>query len=534
MKNLNGKSRKGRDFYIILTMSICVALVIAGVTTFLVIRRNPDDHQHNYTSTVTKQATCTAVGTIAYTCECGASYTEDLPLLEHDYTSYAFDDSTHWLVCSMCQTQQTDDLTENHDYVSQNTQQVSCTDDGVTTYACKCGYSYTDTQPALGHDVDELLVVSVDDSAHYVQCTRCDKVFARQHSLQDIDCPDNVIATCYRQGHNSQGCSICNYEIHAAISKTDDHNFAGEWQYDSSGHFRSCINGNGLCDAIYREAHDIVINLTEPTCTSDGQEIRACSKCDYADKKVIPGGHNLTHYPAKQATATQDGNVEYWQCSVCKRYFSSVSCDNELQESEIIIPAQNTSVADDIQDLLQLARKEFSENASDDYYVITLIVVFKTAQTVHLGDMSQGNDYIEVQLPTIYNVDTIAVGDVITVKGRLFARSDNVVTLLDATVVSVRNSVANSASIFITCTGATDGVYLIATSSPSGATFSANSYNYNCLTVGVDKYVTFVCRTTNPNVRLLQVIINGKSYSPTDTSWIVAVTGDIDAQFVFG
>ena len=40
-------------------------------------------HEHSYTSEVTKEATCTEKGILTYTCECGDTYTEEIPLAEH-------------------------------------------------------------------------------------------------------------------------------------------------------------------------------------------------------------------------------------------------------------------------------------------------------------------------------------------------------------------------------------------------------------------------------------------------------------------
>lgn len=42
-------------------------------------------HTHNYTSKVTKAATCDETGIRTYTCPCGDSYTEVIPALDHDW-----------------------------------------------------------------------------------------------------------------------------------------------------------------------------------------------------------------------------------------------------------------------------------------------------------------------------------------------------------------------------------------------------------------------------------------------------------------
>ncbi|MGN1113869.1 MAG: Ig-like domain-containing protein [Oscillospiraceae bacterium] len=45
------------------------------------------DHEHSYTSEVTKQPTCTESGIITYTCICGDTYTELIPATDHKYVT---------------------------------------------------------------------------------------------------------------------------------------------------------------------------------------------------------------------------------------------------------------------------------------------------------------------------------------------------------------------------------------------------------------------------------------------------------------
>lgn len=78
-------------------------------------------HSHSYSSTVTKEATCTTKGVKTYTCTCGDSYTEDIDKLDHKYTS--------------------------------KTVKATCTTKGYTVYTCACGQSYKDEETkATGHN----------------------------------------------------------------------------------------------------------------------------------------------------------------------------------------------------------------------------------------------------------------------------------------------------------------------------------------------------------------------------------------------
>lgn len=47
--------------------------------------------------------------------------------------------------------------------------------------------------------------------------------------------------------------------------------------------------------------------------------------------------HNMVHTPKKDATCTEDGNIEYWYCKNCDKYFSDENATEEL--SDVVIPA---------------------------------------------------------------------------------------------------------------------------------------------------------------------------------------------------
>lgn len=47
--------------------------------------------------------------------------------------------------------------------------------------------------------------------------------------------------------------------------------------------------------------------------------------------------HNMTHHPAEAATCTEDGNVEYWSCDGCGKYFADENGSEEI--TTIVIPA---------------------------------------------------------------------------------------------------------------------------------------------------------------------------------------------------
>ena len=100
----------------------------------------------------------------------------------------------------------------------------------------------------------------------------------------------------------------------------------------------------------------------EPDCTNDGNiEYWYCPDCDqyFSDPGctvlidegdiILPApGHMMTEHPYKAATCTEDGNVAYWYCNVCEKYFSDAEGANSLNENQIVIPAAGHSYTETV------------------------------------------------------------------------------------------------------------------------------------------------------------------------------------------
>ena len=87
-----------------------------------------------------------------------------------------------------------------------------------------------------------------------------------------------------------------------------------------------------------------VMENVEPTCTEHGYTTHKCSICNsivkvYKDDVLKP--HKLTHHALKDATCTEAGNIEYWQCSVCNKLFSDEATTKEITDAaSLVIPAK--------------------------------------------------------------------------------------------------------------------------------------------------------------------------------------------------
>ena len=117
-----------------------------------------DEHTHSYDKT-TVDATCTETGLITYTCECGDSYTEDIPATGHSYDKTTVDATctetgliTYTCECGSSYTEVI--KATGHSRDSKNTIDATCTQAGLIIYTCKCGATSTEVIKATGHNYE--------------------------------------------------------------------------------------------------------------------------------------------------------------------------------------------------------------------------------------------------------------------------------------------------------------------------------------------------------------------------------------------
>ncbi|MCD8300183.1 MAG: Cna B-type domain-containing protein, partial [Clostridiales bacterium] len=119
----------------------------------------------------------------------------------------------------------------------------------------------------------------------------------------------------------------------------------------------TCIYCGETYTGDHSEDHSILYYAAaDPTCDTAGNiEYWHCLDCDKyytdvslsdesivtEDKVVIPaaGHQNVNHVLAKAATKDVDGNVEYWYCSDCGGYFLDEAMTEVTHASEIVLPA---------------------------------------------------------------------------------------------------------------------------------------------------------------------------------------------------
>ena len=77
------------------------------------------------------------------------------------------------------------------------------------------------------------------------------------------------------------------------------------------------------------------------TCTNKA----VCEICGESYGELNANNHSdLKHFPAVAATKTAEGNIEYWYCSGCKKYYKDAKATQEITEAQIVtakLPSDN-------------------------------------------------------------------------------------------------------------------------------------------------------------------------------------------------
>ena len=111
------------------------------------------------------------------------------------------------------------------------------------------------------------------------------------------------------------------------VTVNDGHTF-GEWTSNGDGtHTRQCTADgcNGL------ETKDCSGGTA--TCTQKA----VCEVCGKAYGEPDPNNHtDLKHIPAKASTEDAEGNIEYWHCGGCNKYYSDKDGTKEITKADTV------------------------------------------------------------------------------------------------------------------------------------------------------------------------------------------------------
>lgn len=97
-------------------------------------------------------------------------------------------------------------------------------------------------------------------------------------------------------------------------------------------------NGLVTVEGDFANAGGMLICNSHSGGTADCQAPAICSLCGVSYGAKNPNVHaNLTHVDAKAATAESAGNIEYWHCEKCGKYYSDAKAAHEITLEQTVI-----------------------------------------------------------------------------------------------------------------------------------------------------------------------------------------------------
>ena len=189
-----------------------------------------------------------------------------------------------------------------------------------------CGEEYGDV---LGHDFTTSW--THDDNEHWKQCSRCDKKDDVSPHTWDSGTVTTA-PTCTKAGEETYSCTKCGATKIEPIPATG-HSWKSDWTSDATHHWHECTNKN--CDVTDNAGKNGYAEHSGGKATYKDQAI--CEICGDSYGSLDPNNHtDLKHIDAKAATAAEEGNIAYWYCDGCKKYFSDAAATKEITEAATV------------------------------------------------------------------------------------------------------------------------------------------------------------------------------------------------------
>ncbi|MCR4676132.1 MAG: hypothetical protein K5634_02745 [Sphaerochaetaceae bacterium] len=217
--------------------------------------------------------------------------------------------------------------------------------------------------PAVSH------TCTMEGSIEYYQCSVCGLKFSNGHTVTDEEitipmAPHTIDAWSSDQNGHYRICSSCNNHIDSEGQIIPESGYESHTlslvNTHATHHFMEC----SVCG--YRENE--VEHTYGPWFVEGDYHSRTCTVCGYTHSAPLAISHDLVHTAATSATCESNGNIEYWQCSKCNLIYSDEQAQHEIDLSDTVIPATRHSGTIEFH-----ARQEAActENGNIDYWYCT-------------------------------------------------------------------------------------------------------------------------------------------------------------------
>ena len=243
------------------------------------------------------------------------------------------EDKNH--ICDIC-----GNIISNHEDANQDHvcdlcgKVISNHEDADNNHVCDhCGKVISNHEDAnKDHVCDycEKVISNHEDADKDHVCDHCGKVISNHEDADD----DHICDYCgktisnHEDADNNHICDYCDKVISNHEDANQDH------VCDHCGKVISNhedANKDHVCDLCGK----VITNHIGGNKTCRDKAV--CEACGKSYGELDPNNHtDLKHFPAKAATEDSEGNIEYWYCSGCGKYYSDKDGTKEIAKADTV------------------------------------------------------------------------------------------------------------------------------------------------------------------------------------------------------
>lgn len=248
-------------------------------------------------------------------------------------------------------------------------EESTCTYQGVNEYTvckvCDSVISGSDERlPLAPHELTEQAPTQPThtEAGHirHFTCANCGKMFSDEIGATEVSAADVTIAPTghvFGEGYDSDvdgHWKVCECgemsekEAHSLANIAEEKYLVSDQDEDAVPmYYKSCSVCGYMSDETFSadEVDDhtdlVLIGEIKATCTTDGYTgDYYCNQCGQVMKTgsvIAATGHALTKTDAKEATHEEDGNIEYYTCSLCNKLFNDANPSKEITKEDTVI-----------------------------------------------------------------------------------------------------------------------------------------------------------------------------------------------------
>ncbi len=245
-----------------------------------------------------------------------------------------------------------------------------------------------------------------------------------------INITNDTVTKNYFVSDNDNYLTIKNSDNKIVLVTKSSHttHISNIWLNDDINHWKICDMCNQEFD---KQAH----LGGEATCISKA----ICETCNKEYGEINPNNHShLIHVEAKDSTITSLGNIEYWYCDGCKKYYSDENATNELTKESTQIAILPSIIKGNNISITKGDKKELS---------FTSNAAFNTFDHVELDDVTlqENINYTKKEGSTIITLNAYYVSNLSTGRHTLSIVSSTGVAKTTFTVNDERNTTSYDA-----------------------------------------------------------------------------------------